>query len=66
MESLEPIMGLTRSPPTMAVMMPAKGGNPLAMEMPRHSGSAIKKTRKPEVRSWVACALRPLRPSFGT
>ena len=31
-----------------AVRTPAVGGKPLAIDMPRHSGKAIKKTRKPE------------------
>jgi hypothetical protein len=34
-----------------AVRMPAVGGKPLAIEMPRHRGRAIKKTKNPEPRS---------------
>ena len=30
-----------------AVQMPAIGGQPLALAMPRHSGIAIRKTRNP-------------------
>jgi hypothetical protein len=33
------------------VMMPAKGGAPLATAMPRHNGSATKKTTIPASRS---------------
>jgi hypothetical protein len=44
-------MKVESTPPTMAVRIPATGGNPLAMEIPRQSGSAIRKTRKPEVAS---------------
>ncbi|GHH72945.1 hypothetical protein GCM10017673_28670 [Streptosporangium violaceochromogenes] len=32
----------------IAVMMPATGGKPLARAMPRHRGSAMRKTRKPD------------------
>ncbi len=32
----------------IAVKMPASGGYPDASEMPRQSGSAIRKTRKPD------------------
>jgi hypothetical protein len=39
----------TSMPPTMAVSSPEIGGTPLAMEMPRHNGKAIRKTRKPEM-----------------
>jgi hypothetical protein len=39
-------------PPMMAVKMPAMGGTPEAIEMPRHKGKAIKKTRKPDNISW--------------
>jgi hypothetical protein len=42
--------GVTK-PPRTAVKMPAIGGKPEAMEMPRHKGNAIKKTRNPETRS---------------
>jgi hypothetical protein len=43
--------GLTKIPPMIAVKTPAKGGNPDATEMPKHSGSAIRKTRKPDLMS---------------
>ncbi len=41
----------------MAVKMPAIAGYPQASAMPRHSGSAIRKTRKPEIAS--ACQFAP-------
>jgi hypothetical protein len=65
MDKADPIMGLTISPPTMAVINPAKGGKPLAMAMPKHKGRAIKKTRNPEVASVIQCARSPAKPSFG-
>ena len=34
-----------------AVQMPATGGNPLAREMARHSGMAMRKTKKPAMAS---------------
>jgi hypothetical protein len=37
--------------PTIAVNTPATGGKPLASEMPRHRGSAMRNTRKPLVAS---------------
>jgi hypothetical protein len=42
---------VVRIPPMIAVKIPAIGGYPLASEMPRQSGNAIKNTRKPESRS---------------
>jgi hypothetical protein len=38
----------TSSPPMTAVNMPAVGGKPLAIEIPRQSGRAMRKTKKPE------------------
>ena len=52
-------------PPITAVKMPAMGGTPEAMEMPRQSGSAIRKTRNPEVKSLVKCRRRPRRSPTG-
>ena len=47
----------TITPPMMAVITPAIGGKPLAIEIPRHSGSAIKNTSEPDnasaLRLWV-------------
>jgi hypothetical protein len=58
----EPPSQDTIKPPTIAVVNPATGGNPLALAMPRHRGKAIKKTRKPDLISesnplpWKDCA----------
>ena len=37
----------------MAVNTPAIAGNPEAREMPKHSGNAIKKTNKPDTKSYL-------------
>jgi hypothetical protein len=46
-----PPINFVRSPPTMAVKIPATGGTPDAPAIPRHSGRAIRKTRKPAMMS---------------
>ena len=51
MVSSELLMKLVTIAPTTAVNTPATGGKPLANEMPRQSGRAIRKTRKPLVAS---------------
>lgn len=51
MVSSELLTNVARIDPMMAVKMPAIGGYPHANQMPRHSGSAIKNTRNPEIRS---------------
>src|SRR5262245_37087369 len=51
MVSSELLMSETMRPPTMAVKTPAIGGKPSALEMARQRGSAIRKTRKPEIAS---------------
>jgi hypothetical protein len=38
-------------PPIIAVNTPAVAGKPLASEIARHNGNAIRNTRKPAVRS---------------
>ena len=53
-------------PPMTAVKMPAMGGTPEATEMPRQSGRAMRKTRKPERRSFFQKAARPERFPTGT
>ena len=53
-------------PPTIAVNTPAIGGYPHASEMPRHSGRAIRKTRKPERISSRAYSKNPARFPRGT
>jgi hypothetical protein len=50
--SSESDRNVVRIPPMIAVKMPAIGGYPLASEMPRHSGNAIRITRKPDSRSF--------------
>jgi hypothetical protein len=39
--------------PTTAVKMPAIGGKPLALEIAKHSGKAIRKTKNPESKSFL-------------
>jgi hypothetical protein len=56
---------LTNNPPMMAVKMPATGGNPLAMDIPRHSGRAMRKTRNPERISDFQLARKPFIPPVG-
>src|SRR5438552_3371744 len=51
MVSWELLMRLQTMPPMTAVQIPAMGGYLQAEAMPRHRGSAIRKTRKPESRS---------------
>jgi hypothetical protein len=52
-------------PPTMAVMRPPNGGNPLAIAIPRQRGKAIRETNSPEVTSFLKFSLNPLIPSAG-
>jgi hypothetical protein len=42
------------------------GGNPDAIAMPKHSGRAIKNTKKPESRSLRQFSISPGSPDFGT
>ena len=47
----EPEKMETMIPPTAAAMMPAMGGKELPMAIPRDSGRAMRKIRKPESKS---------------
>jgi hypothetical protein len=49
----------------IAVIIPADGGKPEAIEMPRHKGKAIRKTKKPESRSLRQFSFNPASPVFG-
>ena len=49
--SSELLIAGASNPPTIAVNTPAIGGNPLARAIPRHSGRAIRNTKKPDRRS---------------
>src|SRR5205823_3612235 len=51
MVSCELLTNVPTRPPMTAVQMPAMAGKPLARAMARHSGMAIRKTRKPESKS---------------
>jgi hypothetical protein len=48
MVSSELLINVVIIEPIMAVKMPASGGYPLASEIPKQRGKAIKKTRNPE------------------
>ena len=50
----------------MAVIIPAEGGKPDAIEIPRQSGNAIKNTKKPDNKSLRQCATSPAKPVLGT
>jgi hypothetical protein len=47
-------------PPTPAVIIPATAGYPLASEIPKQRGRAIKKTNPPETKSHL-CFLNQLK-----
>ena len=49
----------------MAVISPAVGGKPDAMEMPKHSGRAIKNTKKPDNKSLRQFSFKPAMPVLG-
>ena len=49
----------------MAVNIPATGGKPLAMDIPRHRGNAIRKTKKPDMASDFQCSFKPANPVRG-
>lgn len=51
----------TTSPPIIAEMMPAMGGNPDATATPKHKGNAIRNTKKPADRSARQCRWNWLR-----
>ena len=60
-----PLPRETTIPPIIAVIIPAEGGKPEAIEIPKHSGNAIRKTRKPESKSFRQCAFKPAKPVAG-
>ncbi len=47
----DPLANATTMPPTIPAMMPAKRGAPDARAIPKHKGSATKKTTNPAGRS---------------
>lgn len=49
----------------MAVNIPATGGKPLAIEMPRQRGNAIRNTKNPDIISAFQFSLRPAKPVCG-
>jgi hypothetical protein len=61
----DPLIRETSTPPIIAVMIPADGGKPEAIEIPRDNGKAIRKTRKPDNRSLDQFSFRPAMPVFG-
>ena len=62
----EPLIRDTTKPPIMAEIIPAIGGKPEAIAIPRQSGNAIKKIRKPDNKSFRQFSIRPAMPVFGT
>ena len=61
----EPLILDTNTPPIIAVKIPAIGGKPDAIAIPRHRGKAIKKTRKPDNKSARQFSFRPGMPFLG-
>ncbi len=55
----------TSKPPIIAVIIPADGGNPEAMDTPKHNGKAIRKTRNPDCKSLRQFSFKPARPVWG-
>ena len=49
----------------MALIIPAIGGTPEAMAIPRLNGRAMRKTMNPDMISAFQCSRRPLKPSLG-
>jgi hypothetical protein len=47
------------------VIIPADGGKPEAIDIPRHNGKAIRKTRNPDRTSLRQFSFKPARPVFG-
>lgn len=45
--------------------MPAEGGKPDAIEIPKHKGIAIKKTKKPANKSLRQLSFKPAKPVLG-
>jgi hypothetical protein len=61
----EPLIRETSIPPIIAVIIPADGGKPEAIDIPRHSGNAIRKTRNPDSKSLRQFSFNPARPVLG-
>ena len=61
----EPFTRETSTPPTIALKIPAIGGKPDAIAIPKLNGRAIKKTRKPEIRSFCQYFFKPAIPVSG-
>ena len=61
----EPLIRDTNTPPIIAVIIPADGGNPEAIEMPKHNGKAIKNTKKPDSKSLRQFSFKPAKPALG-
>jgi hypothetical protein len=45
--------------------MPADGGNPEAMAIPKHNGKAIRNTKKPACMSLRQFSFKPSKPVLG-
>lgn len=54
----EPLNEPTTNPPTMPAIMPEKRGALLARAIPKHSGSATRKTTKPAEKSEARASLK--------
>jgi hypothetical protein len=50
----------------MALIIPAMGGKPEAIAIPKQSGSAIKKTKNPDNKSLRQFSISPATPVLGT
>lgn len=61
----ELLKSVATTDPMMAVKIPASGGNPLASEMPKHKGSAIKKTNSPDTTSDLKYCTNPAALPIG-
>ncbi len=64
--SSELLMKVVTIDPMIAVKMPASGGYPLASEIPKQRGKAIKNTRNPERISSLKYRRKPLAVPCGT
>jgi hypothetical protein len=49
----------------MALKIPERGGKPVAIAIPRHSGNAIRKIRKPDNKSGFQFCFNASIPSVG-
>ena len=59
MVSSELLRKVATRPPAIAVKIPATAGYHEAREIPKHSGSAIRKTKNPERISFLKWVLKP-------